>query len=57
MNPYIFEINIIWGCYMYMHMTTPISVSMSCPKKGENGILAIQTLGLTDLKNMVFIYK
>ena len=34
-----------------MYMITPISVFMSSPKKAKNATLAIQTLGVTDLKH------
>ena len=35
MNPYIFGINIVWGVFKYMNMTTLTSVFMSGPKKGQ----------------------
>ena len=50
MNPYTFGINIIWGMFKYMYMTTPISVLCQTHKMAKNGTLTRQILGVTDLK-------
>ena len=36
MNPYILGMNIIWGMFKYIYMTTPISVFMLGTKKAKN---------------------